>query len=394
MRHGLTNIKMKRFSFFNKIILLYLALAYITSCNTQDIIRMEEGKTNESERGQVTLPKIVKPAGMAAHENIFCGLQDRSGKLWFGTTGAGVYSYDGESFINYTTEDGLNSNEVWSIIEDKAGNILFGTSKGISRYDGKSFNDFTQHTVLNLSSIYTMLEDKKGRLWVSDYRTGFFVRGEYESGIYLYNPSVQQTGGAIFIDFLSNESLGDKNDLKLLRTNSIIEDPLGNIWFAGQNKDGLIFYDGKTLVQYKSREEEGIFSNVYRSMVFDKKGNLWLGTHGRGVLRSVPAEDIEVIKSLANRKANFIDITKNTGIGNSVIMSMIEDKNGYLWFCTDGQGVWRYNGKSFKNFNTEDGLLNNSVFSVVEDEEGNLWFGTRDVGLYRYDGKSFVSFSG
>ena len=74
-------------------------------------------------------------------------------------------------------------------------------------------------------------------------------------------------------------------------------------------------------------------------------------------------------------------------------MLMIEDKNGNLWFCTDGEGVWRYDGESFKNFTTEDGLINNSVFSVVEDRKGNLWFGTRKVGLCRFDGKSFVSFS-
>ena len=50
-------------------------------------------------------------------------------------------------------------------------------------------------------------------------------------------------------------------------------------------------------------------------------------------------------------------------------------------------------GKTFKNYTTADGLVNNSVFSILEDKDGNLWFGTRWVGLSRFDGKSFTTFS-
>ena len=64
-----------------------------------------------------------------------------------------------------------------------------------------------------------------------------------------------------------------------------------------------------------------------------------------------------------------------------------------MWFTTNDNGVWRYDGKSFSNFTTKDGLINNSVFSVLEDRSGNLWFGTRNGGLSRYDGKTFTSFS-
>ena len=48
---------------------------------------------------------------------------------------------------------------------------------------------------------------------------------------------------------------------------------------------------------------------------------------------------------------------------------------------------------TFTNFTTKDGLVNNSVFSVLEDRDGSLWFGTRGVGLSRYDGTSFATFS-
>ena len=54
-------------------------------------------------------------------------LEDRRGNYWFASIGSGVYYYDGKSFRNYTTKEGLASNFVFEIYEDKAGIIWFGT---------------------------------------------------------------------------------------------------------------------------------------------------------------------------------------------------------------------------------------------------------------------------
>jgi len=56
-------------------------------------------------------------------------------------------------------------------------------------------------------------------------------------------------------------------------------------------------------------------------------------------------------------------------------------------------GAWRFDGKSFTKYTTEEGLIHNGVFCIVEDRLGNIWFITRNTGLSRYDGKTFVSFS-
>ena len=68
-------------------------------------------------------------------------------------------------------------------------------------------------------------------------------------------------------------------------------------------------------------------------------------------------------------------------------------KKGNMWFSTEKNGVYCYDGKSFKNYTTADGLVYDSVFSILEDKNGNLWFGTRGFGLSRYDGKTFTNFS-
>jgi ligand-binding sensor domain-containing protein len=67
----------------------------------------------------------------------------------------------------------------------------------------------------------------------------------------------------------------------------------------------------------------------------------------------------------------------------------IADKDGTLWFCSNGGGIYHYNGKSFKNYTEKDGLSSNQVFSITLDQNDNLWFGTQN-GLTKYDRKQFV----
>lgn len=57
---------------------------------------------------------------------------------------------------------------------------------------------------------------------------------------------------------------------------------------------------------------------------------------------------------------------------DSRLYSILEDKKENIWFTTERNGVYRFDGKTFKNYTTKDGLINNSIFSVVEDHIGNL----------------------
>jgi ligand-binding sensor domain-containing protein len=121
--------------------------------------------------------------------NLHCNLQDKVGNIWFSTSGEGVYRYDGQSFANFTTKDGLSDNDVCAIIEDKTGNILFGTKSGICKYDGKYFSNYSENLDASKKRISSLLEDSKGNLW-------FGVWGE---GVYRYD-------GKIFTNFLNNDA--------------------------------------------------------------------------------------------------------------------------------------------------------------------------------------------
>ena len=78
---------------------------------------------------------------------------------------------------------------------------------------------------------------------------------------------------------------------------------------------------------------------------------------------------------------------------NRTIWSISEDKKGNLWFGTNGNGAFKYDGKTFTQYTEKEGLTGNSVDNILEDRDGNIWFGTRHGGLSRYDGKTFVNFT-
>ena len=78
------------------------------------------------------------------------------------------------------------------------------------------------------------------------------------------------------------------------------------------------------------------------------------------------------------------------GFGSSAVRELAEDKSGNLWFGTDG-GVSKYDGKQFTNFTVKEGLISNDVWSLLIDRSGSIWVGTLE-GVCRYNGKSFSNF--
>ena len=80
------------------------------------------------------------------------------------------------------------------------------------------------------------------------------------------------------------------------------------------------------------------------------------------------------------------------GLPDNWVRSIIQDRNGYIWFGTEG-GACRYDGRSFKTFTARDGLAGDVVDAILEDRDGNLWFGTRENGVSRYDGQVFTAFT-
>jgi len=81
------------------------------------------------------------------------------------------------------------------------------------------------------------------------------------------------------------------------------------------------------------------------------------------------------------------------------ISSILEAQDGTYWFASmggatsTGTGVYRFDGKTWAHFTTENGLPANEVTSMMEAPDGALWFGTLCCGAARYDGRTWTTFT-
>lgn len=72
---------------------------------------------------------------------VFSIAEDAAGNMWFGTRDNGAWRFDGQALTNYTIEDGLTSPMVWTIYRDKSDAMWFGMGDGsVCRFNGESFD--------------------------------------------------------------------------------------------------------------------------------------------------------------------------------------------------------------------------------------------------------------
>lgn len=103
-----------------------------------------------------------------------CFFLDSRGWLWIGMRYKGVSmtkepGAEHPTFVNYSTEQGLSSNAVWSITEDDVGRLYFGTDRGLDRLDLNTnrWRHYGRKDGLASDKITHLYKDRRGNIWVS-----------------------------------------------------------------------------------------------------------------------------------------------------------------------------------------------------------------------------------
>lgn len=248
--------------------------------------------------------------------HVFCALEDRKGNLWFGTIGGGIYVYDGKEFINYTTREGLVFDGIGCIYEDKAGNIWIGTQDGISRYDGTAnntkditFKNFTTADSLTDNDINSIIEDKNGLFWIGT------------------------RGAACTYDGVNFSKITRENGSAFINVRSIIKDSNHNIWMGGN--DGLWRYDGEAYYSFS----ENFVGYIYE----DQKGNIWTNAASE-------SPQVWVLSRYDKRPLSY-ELPVATKIKEEMDMffGIMEDKSGNIWWGSL-KGIHHFDGTTFTDF--------------------------------------------
>jgi len=160
---------------------------------------------------------------------------------------------------------------------------------------------------------------------------------------------------------------------------AIAEDKNGNIWFGTDN--GAVKYNGNSFTNYT--EKNGLLNTKVgrKSILIDKSATIWVGTQA-GVFQYIPSAD-----STGGKCFSLFHLLPLINVKD-----ILEDKTGNIWFASQDNGVFRYDGKTIKNFTEKESLGDNYAGGILQDKTGNFWF-TMKGGICRYDGKTFTEFT-
>ncbi len=316
--------------------------------------------------------------------------QDARGYLWFGTLG-GASRFDGRVFENHALQEGLPDAHVSAMALDAQGTLWLASGTYLVRRVGDRWEREALPQSNGGARILGLSVGADDRLYIGTDGGGMFVRGPKGSEALPGYP-VDTAAHVRSLLVLKDGRLliGLRNGLLLYDDGGCEAIPLGDpepkgvsalaqghdgSWWVGTFFDGLyhILPDG---TQEEYDEESNLLRDNVRSLLVDDQGRLWVGTKfGLNLF-----ED--------GRLRVF---TIHQGMPNDNIWCAFQDREGNVWFGTDGAGALRYAGDRFTTFTVRDGLCSDLVMNITADAQGDLWLGTYDNGVCRMDGMAMVN---
>lgn len=360
---------------------LFLLLSIICCTSPKHPKRSED--SNQSNLNKELLLKQNKFASPQIAEYVVEIFEDTRGNLWFGTMNYGVARFDGTTLDYFSTEEGLCGKTVSSFAEDKAGNLWFGSHTGLCKYDGKNFTTVFSTTGIHNKGVgwISVQSDKAGNIWYSSNKGVF--RGVFKEA--LQDPSNQSE--PIFTEFklpIDKEKITSYS-ITAGKASLQLEDKHGNLWF-GTDGYGVLKFDGTNFTHFT--QKDGLCSNNITNMLEDKNGNIWI-TCMQSYQPKMTGDG-----GLCRFDGNtFTKFPEHEGLHENDLYSIYQDKASNIWIGATGFGAYRYNGEIFTVFKTterQDLTQNFSLQSILEDKNGILWFGFSG-GLFRFNGNGFIN---
>jgi ligand-binding sensor domain-containing protein/DNA-binding CsgD family transcriptional regulator len=308
------------------------------------------------------------PRSGAASDSAFTSIcQDSEGFLWFGTS-AGLARYDGYRLVYISPKKGNASNEavgVFPVTTGRSGDIWVGTSgAGLFRLILKTeklipYSSPLDSAGLGNSIVLAIQEDREGFLWVGT-RTHGLVKCVLNAGTSTRVPLRPKA-----------ETIWD-----------LLVDSRGDIW-VGTLDEGLFRIEGAggNTVNFRFAPDDpsSLGSNTVWTVFEDSQGTIWAGTRGGGLNRWDPAT------GRFKRFYGTGDFPRD--LAGQTITAIAEDRAGNLWLgtSTDGLRMWNRVTDEYVAYKHDpqdpESLSDDKVTSIYLDTSGVLWVGTVRGGL-------------
>ncbi|MEX2498695.1 MAG: diguanylate cyclase [Wenzhouxiangellaceae bacterium] len=280
-------------------------------------------------------------------------IEDDRNRIWLGSrAGLQIAPYhDGNLLLDasrrITTADGLPDNRVYSVAFESADSALIATDLGVARWheiDGIT-RVFTVDDGLAANQSQALYRDSSGRIWIGTNK-----------------------GTAIY----ENERISpvDNDALAAAYVYRIQQDEKGRLWFA--SREGLFIVDPGAGTTVHMVQQQGLTDETLWDLYPEPGDGMWIGSNGDGLFH-------------VNDELEIRRFTDQDGLIDNFVWQVLVDSSGDVWAYTN-QGLSRFDGERFHNFDRSDGLLHEEggATGALEAHDGTLWFASAD-GLMRFD---------
>lgn len=328
-----------------------------------------------------------RPSDGLAHPTVRAIVRDRDGRVYFGTRGGGVSRFDGKSWVTFDTRHGLPSNDVYTMLITRRGQIVVGTiDNGLAICD---LPDFQRCRTINVAnglharSVFSLFEDREENLWIGlvngvsklmSLHAESYTEQEGLPSDHIYS-ILPEANGDVWLGTLGGlahrkaggpwKVYGPRDGLPSPEVRDVVRDRDGRLWIGTAR--GLCTTDDPSRGFRCFQQGDGVIGNYVVDLHLSRTGEMLVGTSGGDYARvSYGVGQTLMIDGLL--------------IGTSV-NCVVEDHAGRVWLATAGSGVSRIDGKTVRHYRTKDGLASDDALALFIDKRGGLWAGLHGGGL-------------
>jgi signal transduction histidine kinase/ligand-binding sensor domain-containing protein len=316
-------------------------------------------------------------ASWTAKEGYFQGglaaiTQTSDGYLWLTST-AGLLRFDGVRFVEWKPPE---RHELPLQIE-----TLFGSNDGSLWIGGqglaelKATGEFRRYYELDGINVEELVEDRDGTIWAGGTaRAGGSPLCHISRAVARCYGDAKFMGGwvsALFNDGEGRFWAGTNDGIWKIRSGvpeKIVAYPSVIRTFADDADGGLLFSDGTEIKVLTAEGKikdypERIDGKPLRAWAIlnDREGNLWFGTQGQGL--------VHVHEGRVDR------FTTLDGLSFDYNDAIIQDREGSVWVAS-GNGLDQFSKPAVLSLTRKQGLSDQEVLSVLTDSKGVTWIGT------------------
>ncbi len=313
-----------------------------------------------SSKGVSIIKNILQIENITLNYPILSITKDNYNKIFCASWGSGLFVIDkNKKIINYTIKNGLLSNNIWTILKSRRGDIWFGSENGgLQRFPAEQMYFYSTSSGLKSNATFSFCKlnniiyftSYSGLGIIQNNKISYLTTANGLTSNELY--SLYEYNNKIYIGSENNINLINNNQISQLNIEKLINIPVyhnlihNNILYSSTPNGLFTFYINKGL-EFKEHLLKDY--EIYYSLDIDDK--IYFCTNN----------GLFILNTQTNQIKHY---TTDNGLPSNTLTMATKTQDNNIFLSTPN-GLSYFDGNKFINYTTDDGLSNNFCYSVL-----------------------------